>query len=70
MSKRHWTPADFVVTDESPAYDDSPTTNQSGYCRKCGADMQRFGGDGTRGPLKHYHGHGNYRRTFGTMPRA
>ena len=55
--QRHWTPADFVVTDQSPAYDGSPAVNQRGYCRKCKGDMQRFGANGQHGPLKHYTSH-------------
>ena len=60
--RRHWTDADFRVVSESPAYDGSPAVNQSGYCCRCFADMQRFGRDGQHGPLRHYHSHETARR--------
>ena len=54
---KHWTDADFIVTDQSAAYDGSSAVNQRGYCRKCKCDMQRFGRNGQHGPLKHYSSH-------------
>ena len=56
-STRHWEPADFVVTSTSPAYDGSDAVNRFGYCRKCRADMQSFGGNGKPGPILHYKSH-------------
>lgn len=69
MAKRHWTSADFVMTEQVPAYDGSSATNDYGYCRKCQGDMQRFGKDGKPGPLRHYGSHGNT-RAHGLRPNA
>lgn len=57
MAKRHWTKADFTVTATTPAYDGSRAVNRFGYCRKCKADMQSFGGEGKDGPILHYKSH-------------
>lgn len=64
-NRKHWTRADFVVTDTSPDYGGGPGVNREGYCRKCGADMLEFAGDGF---IRHYHSHKAYRRKFGCMP--
>lgn len=61
-SRRHWTPEDFIVTSQSPAYDGSESVNRFGYCRVCKADMQSFGGNGKQGPVLHYKSHGTARR--------
>ena len=62
MKTKHWTPADFVITAETPAYDGSAAVNQYGYCRLCKGDIQRFGGNGEHGPLRHYASHNAARR--------
>lgn len=63
MSRRHWTSEDFVVVATSPAYDGSEHPNRFGYCRKCGCDMQSFGGEAGQGPIKHYRSHTYSKRT-------
>jgi hypothetical protein len=69
---RHWTDADFVVTSQTPAYDGSNAVNEYGYCRKCLCDMQRFGGNGEQGPLRHHSSHKRTRalRLWGRTPRV
>ena len=62
MAQKHWSPSDFVVTEQAPAYDGSATVNRYGYCRVCKGDMQQFGHAGTLGPLKHYNSHQRAKR--------
>ena len=59
---RHWQADDFVVTSQTPAYDDSNAVNRAGYCRVCLCDMQSFGGNGKSGPILHYKSHGAAKR--------
>jgi len=61
-TKKHWTPADFQVTETTPAYDGSATLTQFGYCRKCFGDMQAFGRDGKLGVPLHYSSHKTAKR--------
>ena len=57
--KRHWTEQDFIVKQKSR---DGDYGCQSGSCRVCGKDMQRFWREDHWGPIVHYESHKYLRR--------
>ena len=58
----HWTKADFVQTEEHPAFDGSAALTRYGYCGRCYGDMRCYGREGQEGVLRHYQSHSTHRR--------